>query len=342
MESLKALTLGNYIRLRVRPNDILFAPLTTTFQDCKNIWNFLNSYEGMFKNTPALENVVPNEGLDGRSILIDLKASTGFFFNTEEGRPKTISESISELYRTIDTKLLESSVETEISSIKNTIGLSRFYDDIPSSDGSIDSDLEVINTKFTQLAADIFNRGTSIGDEQDELQYSFNKDALQTQATSLKDLIEILNDLHGGHGNLSHDFIASQSAWATTIPLSESVGGGLVKYTTVFASTEVYSDNPEEQKFYNPFDKDVKIKKIMAVVTDNTLPNTSSIALLISGQPSRFEIKMVSGEKGHLKNDVVEEILKPDDYIQFKIATGSSPTGQINISNLSMIIEETN
>jgi len=342
MESLKALTLGNYIRARVKPSDILFTPLTTTFQDSKNIWRYLKAYEGMFTKTPILDNVKPNDGLDGRSLLVDMKSAAGFLFNINESRPKTISESIAELYATVDISILDSTVATELASIKNVVGLSRFYDNIPSSNISVDYDLEIINTKLTQLAADIFNRGTTIGDEQDELLYSYNNDGLQTQAATIKDLIGYLMDAHGGIDEVNHDHITSQHVWATSIDNTEYVPGGTEMYTTVFASGNIYNDYINSQRFYNPFNKSVKIKLSSVVVTENSLLNTTTAVLLINGAPSTFDIKILPGEIGQFKNDLVVEDLEPNDYIQFKIATGSSPTGQIKISNLSMIIEETN
>lgn len=342
MESLKALTLGNYIRARIRPNDILFTPLTTTFQDSKNIWNYLKAYEGMFTKTPVLSNVIPNNGLDGRSLLVDMNASAGFLFNMNESRPKTISESIAELYRTIDVSILESSVATELASIKDVIGLSRFYENIPSSDQSVDHDLEIMNTKFTQLAADIFNRGTTIGDEQDESIYSYSKDGLQTQETSIKDLIDSLMAIHGGMNEVNHDSLKSHHVWATSLDTTEFVPGGTEVYTTVFASGNIYNDYAASQRFYNPFTRDVTITLSSVVVTENTLLNTTTAVVLINGAPSPLDIKILPGEIGQFKNDLVEQVLGPDDYVQFKIATGSSTTGQIKISNLSMIIEETN
>jgi len=342
MESLKALTLGNYIRSRIRPNNILFTPLTTTFQDSKNVWNYLKEYQGIFNKTPILPGITPNDGLDGRSLLVDMKAYTGFLFNIGEGRPKTISESISELYRTVDIKILDSSIQTELASIKNVVGLGRFYDNIPSSDSSVDHDIEVINTRLTQLAADIFNRGTTIGDEQDELLYSYNDSGLQTQAVTIKDLLGYLIDAHGGIDQINHDAIKSQHVWALSIDSTEYVPGGTEMYTTVFASGNIYNELINSQRFYNPFNKSVKIKLSSAVVTENTLVGTTTIVVLINGIPSTFDIKVLPGEMGQLKNDFVEETLQPNDYIQFKIATGSSPAGQIKISNLSIIIEETN
>ncbi|RLA68383.1 MAG: hypothetical protein DRQ78_00735 [Epsilonproteobacteria bacterium] len=342
MESLKALTLGNYIRAMVRPSDQMFTPLTTTFQDSKNIWNYLKAYEGMLNKTPVLNNVTPNDGLDGRSLLVDMKASTGFLFNVNEDRPKTISESIAELYKTVDISILESTVQTELASIKDVVGLSRFYDSIPSSDQSIDHDLEIMNTKLTQLAADVFNRGTTIGDEQDELLYSYNNNGLQTQARTIKDLIDDLMNIHGGIDQINHDDLKSHHVWATSVDDTQFVPGGTELYTTVFASGNIYNDYATSQRFYNPFNKDVKMTLSSVVITENSLINTASAVVLVSGAPSSFDIKILPGEIGQFKNDLVEQILKPNDYIQFKIATGSSPTGQIKISNLSMIIEETN
>ncbi|RLA68367.1 MAG: hypothetical protein DRQ78_00820 [Epsilonproteobacteria bacterium] len=342
MESLKALTLGNYIRSRVRPNDILFTPLTTTFQDSKNIWDYLRSYEGIFIKTPVLSGVTPNDGLDGRSLLVDMKAYTGFLFNIGANRPKTISESISELYRTIDVKILESSAATELADIKSTIGLGRFYENVPSSESSVDNDLEVINTKLLQIAADVFNRGTTIGDEQDQLMYSYDDNGLQTQATSIKDLIDSLMEIHGGMDQINHDGLKSHHTWASSMDNTQFVPGGTELYTTVFASGNIYNDYANAQRFYNPFNKDVKIVTSSVVVTENTLVNTTTVVVLIDGEPTSFDIKILPGEVGQLKNDLVEHILEPDNNVQFKIATGSSPTGQIKISNLSMIIEETN
>jgi len=257
-------------------------------------------------------------------------------------RTNTVAKSIAELYRTVDISILESSVATELADIKNVVGLSRFYDNIPSSSTSVDHDLEVVNTKLTQLAADIFNRGTTIGDEQDELLYSYNNDGLQTQETSIKYLINSLMEIHGGMSEVNHNSLKSPHVWATSLDNTLFVPGGTDVYTTVFASGNIYNDYINSQKFYNPFNKDVKIVTSSVVVTENTLVNTTTVVVLIDGEPTSFDIKILPGEVGQLKNDLVEHILEPDNNVQFKIATGSSPTGQIKISNLSMIIEETN
>lgn len=341
MKSLKSLTLGNYIRAQVPTNNSLFTPLTSVFQDSQNMWSFLRDYEGIFKNTPVLDNVIPNLGLDGKSLLVDMNSTSGFLYQANENRPKTVLESIDELYRTVDTSILNSDVQTELSSVKNILGLARFYDNVPSSEESVDYDLGIINLKLSQLAGDIFNRNTSINATQDELIYSLNEDGLQTQATSIKDLIDLLIAEHGGLSKVNHEHVASNHVWATSIDDSVFIPGGTEKYTTVFATGNILTDFISSQKFYNPFNKDVKITLSSTVVTENTLLNTASVVLLLNGSPTAFDIKVLPGELGQFKNDLVEATLEPNDYIQFKISTGASTTGQIKISNLSIIIEET-
>lgn len=342
MESLKALSLGNLIRSQIRPNDVLFTPLTTTSEDMKNIWNFLKAYEGMFVNTPFGLNIDINDGLDGRSLYANHKAISGFLYDPNGERPKTISESLTELYRAVDVKILDSDVLTELAEIKNVIGLDSFYDGMPSADGSVNDRISDIIVMLDQIAADVFNRGTGIGDIQDDQIYSYNDDGKQTQADSIKDLLIRVIDAHGGLNKVNHEHITSRHVWGLSIPNDISVPGGTDALTTVFATGNIFDEYVSAQKFYNPFDNDIVVKSTALVITENTLGSTASVTVYVNGAPTGLDIKILSGNVGQFKNDLVDITLGPDDYIQFKVSAGSVPSGYLKISNLSVIIEENN
>lgn len=342
MTTLKALSLGNLIRSQIRPNDTLFTPLTTTSEDMKNIWQFLKTYEGMFINTPFGVNIDINDGLDGRSLYANHKAISGFLYDTNELRPKTISESLTELYRTIDVKILNSDVSTELAEIKDVIGLANFYDGMPSSDGSVDTRISDIIVMLDQLAADIFNRGTGIGDVQDDQIYSYNDDGKQTQADSIKDLLMKVIDAHGGLNKVNHEHITSRHVWGLSIPNDISVLGGTDVLTTVFATGNIFDEYVSAQRYYNPFSNDITIRSAALVVLENTLGSVASVTVYVNGAPTGLDIKLLSGNVGQFKNDLVDVVLGPDDYMQFKVSAGSIPSGYLKISNLSVIIEENN
>lgn len=342
MESLKALSLGNLIRSQIRPSDTLFTPLTTVSEDMKNMWAFLKNYEGMFVNTPFGFNIDINDGLDGRSLYVNHKAISGFLYDPNGERPKTISESLTELYRAIDVKILESDASTELAEIKDAVGLSSFYEGMPSADGSVNDRINDIIVMLDQIAADVFNRGTGIGDVQDSKIYSYNDDGKQTQADSIKDLLIRVIDAHGGLNEVNHEHITSRHVWGLSIPNDISVPGGTDALTTVFATGNIFEEYVSAQKFYNPFDNDIVIRSTAIVVSENTLSTTASITVYVNGAPTGLDIQLLSGNVGQMKNDLVDVTLGPDDYMQFKVSAGSLPSGYLKISNLSVIIEENN
>lgn len=343
MKSLKTLSLGGYIRSQLPTNNELFSPMTTTYEDMKNIWNFLAAYEGMLKNTPETETVRPSNGLDGKSLFVDQNAISGFLYNSDQARPKTISEVASEVYRAIDIKLLSSDTATEIAAIKDAIGLSKFYDEVPSAESSTVADISSLDIKITQLAADIFNRETGIGDAQDTVLYNFDNAGKQTQENSIKDLVMLLIDAHGGLDSVDHTAVTASHVWGLSVPSSLSLIGLQEKFTTVFASgNTLFEDFADAQRFYNPFTKDVKIKTMSISVPENTLVTTTSVTLYVNGSPTGFDIKIPAGNTGQFNNSLQELTLEPNDYIQFKISTGSSPSEYIKVLNFSVIIEETN
>lgn len=342
MNTLKPLALGNLIRSQIRPNDILFTPMTTTSEDMKNIWNFLKHYEGMFINTLILDDIDINQGLDGRSLCGNQKAISGFLYDEVTKLPKTIAESLTELYKAIDVKILDSDLTTEIAEVKDVIGLSRFYDGMPSSDGSINNDLEHVGTMLNQLAADVFNRGTSIGDAQDDEVYNFNDDGKQTQGESIKDLLMRVVNAHSGLSKIDHSEVTVRHVWGLSLPSDLYIEGGDELFTTVFATGNIYDEYETAQRFYNPFSSNVTIKGLSIAVLENTLHVTSSVTLYVNGAPTSLDLKLLYGAVGQFKNGLINIVLGPNDYIQFGISAGQIPEGNLKISNLSVIIEENN
>ena len=193
MKTIKPITLGNYIRKKVKPTNDLFDPLVTVLQDSKNTWIFLKEYEGLLSKTPSLEDIYPEDGLDGKSLLVDKDSEIGFLYNSQKGRPKSLSESITELYLTIDISILENSAATELATIKNVVGLSRFYTGGISAESSLDKDIERINSNLSQIAADVFNKDLSIGDPIDTGIFNYNNDGLQSQQKTIIDKIAEIN-----------------------------------------------------------------------------------------------------------------------------------------------------
>lgn len=342
MDSLKQLSLGGLIRSQVSPSSALFTPLTTISEDMKNIWRFLKDHEGLLTNTPKVALVSTESGLDGRTLYSDQNAISGFLFSTVANRPKTISESLSELYKTIDVSILESDYATELSDIKRAVGLSSFYTGVPSETGSVNDRINDINLSLSQLAADIFNRDSSIGDLPNEEAYNFLNDGKQTQETSIKDLLMSLVEVHGGIGNLTHEHVIAKHVWGVSISDDIMVMGNTIQRTTVFATGNIFEVGAAAQKYYNPFSKEVTITSLAITVTDNTLSVGSSVRLLVNGSPTGLALNLALGQSGRFKNALSRIVLQPDDYIQFEVHSGLIPSGHLKISNLSVIIEENN
>ena len=340
MKKLKTLKTGGLITSQISNSSSLFIPLTTVSEDLKNVYEFIKYYEGVFANTLEKEAVSIRNGIDGRNIFASKVTIDGFLYKTSANRPKTVSECLVELFKGISTDSNGVNVSAEIANIKNAVGLAHFHEGVPSSEESVDASLVIIENRLDQIAADIFNRGKSIGYELDNSAYAFNKDGKQTQSESIKDLLFKLLDAHGGISSIDHKNVKSSTVWAGQFSPAIEVIGGQKRFLTVFSNTSEASIVEENQRFYNPFLEKIKIKSGGVVIKENTLTGLSSVTLYINGNPTSIDMRVRPGEIGLYINDLSELELEPGDYVQFRVSTGSVPSGSITISNLSLTIQE--
>jgi hypothetical protein len=340
MSTLKTMGLGNFLKSARRSGKQIPEGLDVANSDISSLYSFVSSFAGMFENTYADNTVDPiHNGINAENILVSNDISSGSFYNSTEERPKTVGEILADLRSGIDVSLGSSSVGNELVVIKSAIGSNVFDDGQSSSDVSIDNRLKVLDTKLLQIASDCFNRNRTIGDELDESIYQPIGEGGQTQAKSLRDLIESLLEIHGGLTSLDHSSIARETIWAINFG-TETIAGGQTRYSAPFG--QGYQTIGTAQRFYNPMSSPLKISKLYTYIDQNTLVDNITITVYKNGTPTEMLLHVAGSRTGSAFNIENEITVEPNSYIQFRIDTGIVESGTAHINNISLILKEIN
>lgn len=339
MQKLKQLGIGTYLKSARRAGDDLGTEFSIIHDDLQNLYSYTYQYSDLLEKTRGIGNVQPfTNGLDGENLFIDSQILSGNFYNYSLDRPKTISEAFTEIYNSIDVSLGSSDVSTEFLTVKDKIGQNLFDNQLESSDTSLDKQVENVNLRLSQLAADCFNRGTKIGDPQNLSQYSLGTDAIQTQEFSLRDLVEKLLEKHGGIHHLGHSDLGQKMVWSSVFSNTEIVNGGDTKYAAPFA--DAYKDFEDSDKFYNPLPNPVKLTRLYVYIDDNTLVDNTTVTVLKNGVPTEMELHVAGGTTGSSFYQELDVTLEPNSYVQFRTEAGSVPVGSVHLANISITLQE--
>jgi len=153
--------------------------LSSTLNDVANLLNTLPSGGRVIDQ--AVISGSPNpftNGLDGANIYIDnfatVQLSNGEFYDNNAQRPLTIKEYVVSVKQGLNLRL--SNLESDVAYIRNRdatgltqqqkdrIGLRIFDTTQTSSPTSLDGQINLLTQHLQQLAADVYNSGTVIGD----------------------------------------------------------------------------------------------------------------------------------------------------------------------------------
>jgi hypothetical protein len=341
---LQKLGLGTYLKSpSVRSDKTGADSLPVIYEDLYTLWSFLDKYQDVFFETLDVSDITATntDGLSGTTLLVNPDTLSGALFNSSEERPNTIYESLIELYQTVDTAINSSDVSTELMLVKEAIGVNKFDNNLISADSSLDKELEEVRLSLQQVSADCFNRNSSIGDPQNQEIYTLSGEPKQTQDKSLRDLIDMLLDIHGGHNDLGHKDLGQKMTWAVNLPYSEEVSGATQKWSAPFGQSQ--ADLAEAQKFYNPFPFKVKIKTLYVYINENTLADNTQVTLYKNASPTALEVFMAGGTTGSISSvpeSITEVTLEPNSFIQFLTKAGTVASGSVRVANISIELQE--
>ena len=338
MKKINNITSSILIR-NMESNDKLFPVFNSIYQDIKNIWSVLYEQNKLFLNTNNNDNLISN-GIDGYTIYANKNSTDGFFYNSQNNKPKTISEVLLELYINMNSNINDNNIGTEISNIKNIIGLEKFINGATSSPDSLIYLIKIINKNLKQIITDVFNRNGKIGDEIDPSTYAFNGLGTQTQQYSIKDLLSKLINIHGKESELNHNNLVNRQSWNITLSDNNTINFNNKKYSTFFLNKEdIFSNDQNEFIFFNPYNNNIKIVGLSINIKVNTLNKNSSITVYKNNQPTLLNIDISNNYTGQIKKTIDDLFLEPNDYINFEINTKLCNIGHILINNISLIIE---
>lgn len=313
-------------------------------EDIKTIHNFLKYHEGLLTNTSDVTSVARISGIDAGNILVSPATVDGTFYNTTELRPKTILESLQEVYDSIDISLANSLPLTEIQNIKTSIGINRFDNLLVSDEGSIDADLNKLSLWIKQIAADCFNYDTRQGAPLNEDMYSFSDSNTQSQHMSLADKIDKIISIHGSLGSLGHHDNRYMEVWPALFAPNTEILAGQKLVTCPHVPSESLVDetlkDTEAFRYYNNSGRVVVLEELTAQVSFNSIQYSTIISIYKNGQETNFKLAIGRIKTGPAVNNNNEIELYPNEYIQFHIDTSEATSGSINILNISVRARE--
>lgn len=339
MSELKKVGLGSYIKSSRRRGHDLGEEFSITYDDISGLYSYLNFYKNILEKTTNEGTVEPLvNGLDGDNLLVSSGVTSGSFYNSSAERSKTLSEALLEIYNAIDVALASSDVSTLLLDIKEKIGQNLFDSSVLSVDSSLDKQVQFLNLRVGQIAADCFNRGREIGDAQDSVIYNISEEGKQTQEYSLRDYLDKILEIHGGINDLGHSDLAQKMVWASNFKSAHVVSGGEEKYSAPFANE--HKDLAEAEKFYNPMSNPIKISRLYTYISDNTLADNITITVYKNGLPTSVQLHVAGGTNGSASYDETEVTIEPNSYIQFKTKAGTVNAGSAHIANISITLQE--
>lgn len=329
---LKKLSLGNFLRLRNESG----STFSRIYDDLSSIHKYLMGHRGFFESTPKVDEYKDpsKEGIFADTLLVSKDVSEGRFFNGEKGRPKTILEALREVF---DINGIEESTVDFKTSVKEKMGLKLFSSDKDSDEGSLDGRLDSLERNLNQVIADCFNLESSIGSPQDTSDYILSGESVQTQERSLKDIVMRLVNIHGGLTKLDHSDVGQVYNY------EKSPSGELSSNKVLWTAPLMNSYVEDYSKLYEYVvgtDSKVEAQRFHVFIKSNTIAASSKIEVYVNGQNSGLSLSVAGNTDGSSIKDDIELRLNPGDRLSYKISTGASAIGAIEISKISLIVKE--
>ena len=211
-----------------------FDEIIRDLEDISNQWNI-----GVLGLTATLPDGTDDSsvdafanGIDGRTVYVDASVDSSSdpatYYDSSKDRPKTVKESLGDLYDYIDDSV--SNLQTDISAIvvsaaltteqKEKIGANVFDASEVSSATSLDGKSERNRLNLIQVANDVY--GST---------YTLDNDGTANLTNSVRDMVGALLSIHGGNWDDDIALIHSgidllQDSVAASVTVNDSFSGG--------------------------------------------------------------------------------------------------------------------
>ena len=271
----------------------------------------------------------------GKDIYVSPDVKSGPLYNVTTGKPKTIEEVISEILYRVSNLEKESDVKKQIEDIKNIIGPDLFVDlEKTLSSKSIDNRISDNLSYIKQIASDVFNKNSKIGNELINTVYSLKSDR-QTVQLSVMDIISRILDVHGGTYSPSHTHIYQEEVIDFT---TQRIKIGAKEAHFIFPNNNELFSSYEDQTSTWKYRVAAVVTNIMMHVSSNTLNGTTFIRFYINGSEVGKGISIGPNAQGSFDMSEMGISVNFMDRIAIRISTDSATSGEISIDNSAITL----